>query len=419
VQRPRGTKDLFGEELAAVRHVLKILNELCDRYGYQEVETPIFEHLELFTAKSGESVVKQLYAFKDKGGRDLALRPELTAPVVRLYVERLKSAPKPLKLYYSGSCFRYEEPQAWRWRQFLQAGAEIIGSKTPESDAELIVLANDLMREVGLRSWAIRLGNVQLLREILVRGGVRVEAQDPILRAIDSHDEERVVRELQRAGLRDEQVKQLQRISSLRGGLEVLREIEKLTNLESAPILENLREITVLLDVVGVKYEIDFGIARGLDYYTGFVFEVYASGVQVAGGGRYDDLIKLFGGAPTPATGVGFGLDRISRILLEQRVKIPVQNPQLMIIPTAQKFIQHCFKIAAEVRKAGISAELELAGRKLTKALEHANSIGVELVALAGPREFGSGLVLLRDMKSGEQETVRVEELAKKLKSMS
>jgi histidyl-tRNA synthetase len=418
VQLPRGTRDLFGEELVTLRHVLKILGNLCTRYGYREIETPTFEHLELFTAKSGESIVKQLYAFEDKGGRKLALRPELTAPVIRSYIRQLKSEPKPLKLWYSGSCFRYEEPQAWRWRQFVQAGAEIIGSEMPESDAELVVLTDRLMREVGLRGWEIRLGDVYLLRQMLSRAGVRDEAQDPILRAIDSRDEERVNREFERAGVKGEAARQLREISFLRGGVETLAEAEKLAGAECARALKHLRGVADLLEEVGVKCEIDFGIARGLDYYTGFVFETYIGGVQLAGGGRYDELIELLGGSPTPATGVGFGIDRISRMLLGQKTGVLPEKPRVMIIPARRELFKPCFKIATEVRGAGISAEVELAGRKLAKAFTHADSLGVETVVVVGQREFSSGKVLLRDMRSGKQETVEIERLVERLKTV-
>lgn len=300
----------------------------------------------------------------------------------------------------------------------MQAGAEIIGSDTPESDAELVALTDALMREVGLRGWEIRLGNVRLLRKTLAHAGVRDEDQDRILRAIDSRDEERVTQELEAVGLGGEQVKQLLEISSLQGGPETLEKVEELVEPELAAIPKNLREITALLDTIGVRYKIDFGIARGLDYYTDFVFETYVGDVQVAGGGRYDELIGLFGGAPTPATGVGFGVDRISRMLLAQKVKIPVEVPKVMVIPTTRELLPPCFKIATEVRKAGISAEVELAGRKLARALTHADSIGVGVVILVGPREFGSGAVLLRDMGTGKQETVKVEKLVEKLKAM-
>jgi histidyl-tRNA synthetase len=217
----------------------------------------------------------------------------------------------------------------------------------------------------------------------------------------------------------EEHAQRLRKVASLRGGTEVVEEAKKLAGAECSPPLEHLHGVTDLLDVTGVKHEIDFGIARGLDYYTGFVFEAYVGGIQVAGGGRYDELIELLGGAPTPATGVGFGVDRISRMLLDQKVKILAEKPQVMIIPTTRKLLKHCFKIAAEVREAGISAEVELAGRRLTKALAHADSINAGVVVLVGPRELKSGEVLLRDMKSGEQEAVRVEDLAKKLKTVS
>ncbi|TDA31530.1 MAG: histidine--tRNA ligase, partial [Hadesarchaea archaeon] len=169
--RPKGTRDLLGRELAAIREVEGMMRKVFLLWGYREVETPIFESLELFTRKSGEEVVRQLYTFTDKSGKELALRPELTAPVVRLYLERLRSESKPVKLFYFGPCFRYEEPQAHRWRQFRQAGVEVLGSPRPEADAEVLALTHEVFKRLGLRG-EFRVGNVRLLRLFLEGMGV-------------------------------------------------------------------------------------------------------------------------------------------------------------------------------------------------------------------------------------------------------
>ncbi|MCS7131547.1 MAG: histidine--tRNA ligase, partial [Hadesarchaea archaeon] len=340
MRRPRGTRDLFGLELEGVRQVTRVMSEIFKRYGYVEVETPIFEHLELFTKKSGASVVNQIYAFQDKSGRWLALRPELTAPVVRFYLERLKSFPKPLKLFYFGSCFRYEEPQAGRYRQFLQAGAEIIGSSRPEADAEVIALVDDIARGLGLSGYDLRVGNVRLLREILSQAGVKGDEQDPVMRAIDARDQARLERELDERGVEEGYKRLLKAVTELRGDGSALDKAEELLNdmPKAKAALQRSRRVLELLESFGVDgYSVDLGIARGLEYYTDIVFELYVGGVQVAGGGRYDELIELLGGEPCPAVGVGFGVDRIARALLKQGIEIEERRLDCMVLPSSER----------------------------------------------------------------------------------
>ncbi|MEM3723631.1 MAG: HisS family protein, partial [Candidatus Hadarchaeales archaeon] len=258
MQTPKGTRDLFGEELMSIRRVEEAARRVFSRFCYQEVETPIFEHLEIFTKKSGADVVKQIYSFRDKGGKELALRPELTAPVVRFYVQKLKSHPKPLKLCYFGSCFRYEEPQAWRYRQFRQAGAEIIGAPTPEADAELVILSDAVMKETGLKGYEIRIGNVGVLRELLKEAGIEESLQDPLLRAIDSKDEKRIAEEFRRAKVNDKTAVKIKEILALRGEKNALEKAESIIGESSG--IKYLQKVSSLLNFLKVKYSVDLGI---------------------------------------------------------------------------------------------------------------------------------------------------------------
>lgn len=422
MQRPRGTRDLFGEELVSVRHVTRAMSEIFARHGYEEVETPLFEYLELFTKKSGSNIVNQLYAFKDKSGRELALRPELTAPVVRLYIQQMRSTPKPVKLCYFGNCFRYEEPQARRWRQFLQAGVEVIGSPKPEADAEVVALADSLMRELGFEDFELRVGHIRLLRELLAHAGVKGDAQDPVLRAIDSRDEQRIKDEFRHAGVSDKDEKVLRSLIELRGGTEVIGKAEALLKgiPRAASAFKNLQEVIEYLDPLGVeKFVVDLGTARGLEYYTDFVFELYLDGVQVAGGGRYDTLIEILGGDPTPAVGVGFGVDRIAQAILKRGMIIPQDRLDCMILPTDEKVLGECLKIATELRGAGFSVDVDLMGRRLSKALAYANALKVKRVVVVGAKDLSRGQVSFRDMVSGNQELIARDGIVKKLKSVA
>ncbi len=420
MRRPRGTRDLFGDELAGVRYVGRAMDRVFRRYGYGEVETPVFESLELFTKKSGADVVRQVYTFKDKSGRELALRPELTAPVVRLYNSQLKSAPKPLKLFYFGRCFRYERPQAGRWRQFLQAGAELIGSSRPEADAEVAVLTNDIVEELGLKKYEIRVGNIRLLREVLKQAGVGSDAQDPIMRAIDSRDEERLRAELKRAKVKEKDARLLRSLISLRGGKKVMdeaeRSVEKLPEAKKA--VENLMEIMDRLERFGVEnFSIDLGIARGLEYYTDFVFELYADGVQLGGGGRYDELIELLGGEACPAVGVGLGIDRIAQALRKQGVKTPRERLDCMVLPAKGEVLDEALTVVRELRLAGLATDVDLMGRSLSKAISYADARDARYAVVVGPRDLKAGKVTLRDMESGDQKKVAREKLVEELSS--
>jgi histidyl-tRNA synthetase len=420
MQKPKGTRDLLGKELASIRHVTHVMNNTFKRYGYEEIETPTFEYLELFEKKSGEVVVKQLYSFKDKSGRALALRPELTVPAIRLYLTHLKSAPQPVKLCYFGDCFRYEEPQAQRWRQFIQSGVEVIGSPQPEADAEIVALADDIMQELGLSGYELRIGHIRLLREVLAHAGVRSDAQDSIMRAIDRHDEARLEEELSRMQVKAKDEELLRSLIALRGSTKVLKQAEKLVaSLPKAKIaLNNLHEILEHVRSFGVKkFTIDFGIARGLEYYTDFVFELYVDGVQVAGGGRYDELIELLGGDPCPAVGVGFGVDRIARTLLKRGMIVPRERLDCVVLPASEGMLSECLKIVGELRRAGLLVDVDLMRRRLSKAIAYANACGAKHSIIVGTKDLAAGKVTLRDMHTGDQVQVPRQELVARLKS--
>ncbi|KXB00597.1 hypothetical protein AKJ42_00015 [candidate division MSBL1 archaeon SCGC-AAA261C02] len=422
VQRPRGTRDLFNGELERVRHVERVFKSIFKRYGYQEVETPIFESLELFTKKSGSEVVNQIYEFKDKSGRELALRPELTAPVVRLYNNQLKSEPKPLKLCYFGSCFRYERKQANRWRQFSQAGVELIGSSRPESDAEMVALTNDVASQLELKDYGLRVGDIGVLRKLLIEGGIPIDNQDSILRAIDSKDESRIEGELDKSGVNEEIQEKIRELIKLKGDPNVLEEAKELLEgvKDSEKTIRDLQEILSRAQQLGVRdINIDMGIARGLEYYTGFVIELYSDDVQLGGGGRYDDLIEVLGGEPTPAVGMGFGIDRIAQLLGDQGRDIGVESLESVVLPTGDEMLDECLSIATELREKGLSIDVDLMGRKLDKALSYADSRGAKYAIIVGPEDIGEGKVTLRDMGTGNQEKVSrgkiVKELSKKI----
>lgn len=419
MQRPRGTRDLHGKELSRVRRAQEGLTEVFKRYGYKEIETPIFENLELFTKKSGSEILDQIYHFEDKSQRQLALRPELTAPSIRFYNNELKSEPKPLKLFYFGPCFRYERPQKGRWRQFLQAGVELIGSDRAEADASVIALTHDSVKELGLKGYTLRLGHIGLLRKVLKHGGIPEEEQDPVLRAIDSQEEDRLKEEMEESGLSQNAREIIWKLIDLQGGSEVVEEAEEVINGVSGgeKIIENLRKIQMRLGQMGVEdYKIDLGVARGLEYYTGAVFEVYSDETQLGGGGRYDGLIESLGGEPTPAVGVGFGVDRIARVLEENGKGTGENGLDAMIIPTEESMLKEGLKIARKLRNKELEVDVDLMGRSLSKALSYADSREARYTIIVGPDDISEGRVTLKDMKTGDQERVFREAVPQRLK---
>lgn len=444
IQRPRGTRDFLPEDTWVRGLVRKSMQDVLERWGYQEIATPTFEHLELFTIKSGESVNEEIYSFKDKGGRDIALRPELTAPVMRMYVSELQNAPKPQRLYYYGNCFRYERPQRGRFREFWQLGAELIGGTKSDSEAEVIALADSMLKSVGIRA-DIHIGYLGLIRSILSK--VPQEHRAAIMRMIDKKERENLEAYLEEIGA--EHIGLLELIDlkgrfALDRAVELSHDLEKSTdasglhdNRASAIIklpvtasksgresartcrevpaelgLVEFQKMVDLLDAYGVDATIDFEIVRGLEYYSGTVFEVYASGLgaqkQICGGGTYE-LCSLFGGAETSSTGFGLGFDRIMEIVqIESERKAPVV---LVFTPDVK---QEAVKIAKELRNS-VPLVLDVMGRSLGAQLKAAAGSGATHVVIVGRNEMDSGKLTLRDMMSGGQESLTLAEITEKL----
>lgn len=306
IERPRGTRDFLPEEMEKRRELEKIFREVVELFGYREVQTPTFEHLELFTIKSGEEIIKEIYAFKDKGGRDLALRPELTAPVMRMFVNECSHLPKPLRFYYFSNCFRYERPQKGRYREFWQFGAELIGSNSPEAEAEVILLSYRMLEKAGV-SFELSIGDVNLLRYVLRD----IPEKEAAMRLIDKEEFE-TLRNLLAKYDREEIYETILQL----GEIESVEEAEEVVDYD----FSHLKKLCEILDALELKYFVDFTVARGLDYYTGTVFEYYAEGLgaqkQICGGGSYR-LAKLFGGEDVPGTGFAIGFDRVMELFYQ------------------------------------------------------------------------------------------------------
>jgi histidyl-tRNA synthetase len=418
IQRPRGTRDFLFDEMRLRKHVESTLRRIFEAYGYQEIKTPLFEDLALFTMKSGDGIMGQIYHFQDKGGRDLALRPELTAPVARLYINELQKKSKPIKMYYYGSCFRYERPQKGRWRQFWQLGCELIGGKSPESEAEIIAMAAHCLEELGLEDFEIHIGNLGIIRGILDEAGVSKEQQDKIMAIVDKGELEELKSILKEFKIDSNTNNILIKLVDMNGHREIIKKVYELINhnKSASKALIELEELLEILEAFGFsKYTVNMGIARGLDYYSGAVFEIYVHSLgaqkQISGGGTYN-LIELFGGEQVESTGFAFGFDR----LVECVKKCGIQKPQnktldVFVAPISKDMKLNAFKIAQALRKYNIKTDVDLVGRKLKKILSQADSLGARYVILVGERDFEEGKITLKDMKSHEQELVDILEI--------
>ncbi len=422
LQKPRGTRDFLFKEMKERKAVENTMRKVFETYGYQEIKTPIFEDLSLFTLKSGEGIIEEIYHFQDKGGRDLALRPELTAPVARIYLNQLQKAPKPMKMYYYGSCFRYERPQAGRFRQFWQFGCELIGGKSPDSEAEIIAMAANCLEELKLEDYQIHLGNLGILRGILTQDGLSGQEQDQIMAIVDKGDVEELKKLLLEFKINEKSKEILLKLIGMQGHQEIIEEVMEIINdyPEALKALDELNDLLKSLTAFGfTDYIVDLGIARGLDYYTGTVFEIYVEGLgaqkQISGGGTYN-LIEIFGGEKVESTGFAFGFDRVMEALKIQKTSIPQEGRvEVFVAPISPEMKLNAFEITQKLRKAGISTDVDLAGRKLKKILSFADNLGAQFVLLVGAREMEANKVTVKDMGSGEQEQIPIETVAEVL----
>ena len=392
-QASRGTFDVLPEQARLRARLEDAATTIFARAGYEPIATPAFEDTALFERGVGQStdiVRKEMFTFEDKGGRSLTLRPEGTASICRAYLEHgMQKRAQPVKLSYLGPFFRHERPQAGRYRQFHQLGAECIGSDSPLADAEVIMLLSDLLGELGVPGVELRLGSLGSFEarrayledlkthlhahEADLSKDVRERIDINPLRAFDSDDE------------------------GTRGVMASAPTIVERLEGEDA---EHFGEVRALLDAAGISYVVDPTLVRGLDYYTrtifSFVCDQLGAQSEVGGGGRYDGLIEQLGGAPTPAVGFAAGIERIL-LALDEEVPAAGRDAFVAIADPGQR--GRAMALAVELRHAGLSAEVDLAGRVLKSQLKHADRIGARRVLILE----ADGSAQLRDMRTGEQ----------------
>jgi histidyl-tRNA synthetase len=398
IKTPRGTFDVLGEAALARAELERTAKGILERAGYARIETPAFEATELFARGVGEStdvVQKEMYTFDDGGGDSLTLRPEGTAPVCRAYMEHgMHKLAQPVKLWYLGPYFRAERPQHGRYRQFAQVGVEAIGSDEPAVDAETIVLLAEILEAIRVQA--------RLRISSLGTPATRADYRDELTAYLRANSDRL-----------SQEVRDRIDLNPLRafdadhpGTREVMRDAPLLIDRLDDADREHFETVKALLDGAGLDYEVDPTLVRGLDYYTRTVFEFSSDslGAQsgVGGGGRYDGLIELLGGPPTPGVGWAAGVERILLAAEPQ----PIAPPPLDLYVGFAKpeYRREAFKLAADARRAGHSAQLELGGRSVKGLFKQADRAGARYVAILG--DEGTAL---KDMESGEQRTVETD----------
>ena len=413
LQKPKGTQDILPADSAKWQYVENVARETFKKYNYGEIRTPMFEHYEVISRSVGDTtdiVTKEMYDFHDKGDRHITLRPEGTAPVVRSYVENKLFAPevqKPVKVYYIGSMFRYERPQAGRLREFHQLGVECFGSKNPATDVETIAMAYQLFNTLGIKEVTLHLNSLGNTESRLAYRQALIDYLTPIRESLSKDSQRRL----------DE------------NPLRVLdsKEKEDKVAVENAPsILDYLDdesqahfdEVRAMLDSLNIPYVIDTNMVRGLDYYNHTIFEfittIDKSELTICAGGRYDSLVEYFGGPETAGFGFGLGLERLLLVIDKQGIELPVEESlDVYIAVLGSGANGKALELVQAIRYQGFKAERDYLGRKIKAQFKSADTFKAKTVITLGESEVESGQVNVKNNSTREEVTVSFEELTK------
>jgi histidyl-tRNA synthetase len=408
LKAPKGTRDFLPQDMVKRQFVIDVARKIFERYGFEPMETPAFEDWGVLKAKGGEEVKNQIYYFKDKSERELGLRFDLTVGTARVAAEN-SDIPKPIKRYSIGKAWRYEEISKGRYREFMQADIDIIGIKEMTADAECIACIVDVLKELGLKDIKVRLNNRKTLSNFLK--SIKLESKsEAILRALDKFDK------IGEIGVEAELLKTI----DMKTSEKIIDFTKGKVNLSDDEGMNELKELQKLLKMLNVdaKIDIDYSLARGLGYYTGPVVEFMAGNYKksVAGGGRYDNLIGVYG-ADLPATGLSIGIDRIVDVLDELRLfKVGKTNVQCFVAAVNKDVFEKAIEISQNIRKAGINCAIDLQLKSLSKNLEYCNSKGVPKMIIVGPKDLENNKVTIRNMLTGKEDKIDIKKIVDVLK---
>lgn len=417
----RGFKELTPGEYRKKKFIIESISELFEKYGYGEVETPTVEPLSLIELKVGEEIRHRMFRFKDLGDRDVVLRPEGTISVARLVVNKMRNEPLPIRISYVANMFRYDEPQKGRYREFTHIGFEHFGSRSVASDIEIINIAVEALKKIGIEDFRIKLGNEAILRKILSKVNIEQREQDLLLGMLDRGENEEFFERLSKKG--EEKILNVftelmkTKESSMGESEQTLRKIlaefpDALEEYERVKVIESFLEWKMK-----GKYYFDFGFARGLEYYTGIIFELYVPELNIAvgGGGRYDSLCKLLG-RDLPAVGFALGVDRL---MLSSQVKITKQRSKkvgVIILEEDKETINYAFQVIEQLKEVkNISLEIDTMGGALSSKIERALKKNEEAMVIIGKKERTEKQVSVKRLKDGVQKSFSYEELKEKI----
>lgn len=418
----RGVRDFLPEEAIARQGITDMMRSVFERYGYSPLETPAIERSDVLSAKfaGGAEILKEIFKVEDQGGRELALRYDLTVPLSKV-VGLNPNIPKPFKRYQIQPVWRDGPIKLGRYREFMQCDADIVGTKSMMADAEILAIAAEVFSKLGF-DFAIKVNSRKLINGILDFAGIKENKMDAILSIdkLEKFGSGAVEKELADKGFGKREIESVMKILALKGrNGEILEKAGKLVKSEEGKEgIHELKELLEYCELMGVQIRIDVSLSRGLEYYTGPVYEVYLKDSKVtssvAGGGRYDKMIGMFiGRGEYPATGISFGIEPIFEALKEQKGARPKTVTQALVIPIAT--LKESIKLVKELRAEGIRAEIDLMDRGISANLDYANALGIPYVVFLGKKELAEKKVKLRDMKSGKEKMLEAKEVKKEI----
>ena len=418
-----GFRDFYPADTALLNHIVQAWREVSARYGFEEFNGPPLEPIELYKAKSGEEIVEQLYHFEDKGGRHVALRPEVTPTLARMVAARASDFKRPIRWFTMPQLFRYERQQRGRLREHIQFNMDLLGEPGPLGDAEIIAAAVDVMRYLGLGSSQIRvrLSDRRVMKALLANAGVSEEKLTVAFQVIDKierEDPDKLKETMAEAGLSGETQESVLELGSLRGFDVVNDALAQIPGGEDAG--ESLRKVVESLDAMelGSFVDVDLSIVRGLAYYTGTVFELFDSQKSlraICGGGRYDGLLKSLGGVDLPAVGFGMG-DVVLGELLRDHDLVPSKpsSVDVFLAAVTNADVVHLLSLAHKMREQGIRVEYSLKSQAVAKQLKIADARDARWAVVVGPDEREAGHAVVKNLRDGTQDNVPFEQLVNK-----
>ena len=416
LQPVKGTRDFFPEEMRLRNWLFEVWRRVSEQAGFEEYDTCVLEHEELYIRKAGDEVSKQLYSFEDQGGRRFSLRPEMTPSLARLVLKHTKSLSFPIKWFSMPQCFRYERMTKGRRREHFQWNADIIGQPDMVAEAEILMLLISACESMGLTSNNIRvfINDRRILNAILSQLNVELELHSAVLVIMDKRDKifpEALDKMLVEVGMSTSQVQKLNEYLS-RSDLQELK-----NSLKDTEGIDELTHLLQLMDKAGYSdyMQFDISIVRGLSYYTGAVFEVNSPSKQyrsICGGGRYDSLLSAYGGETIPAVGFGFGDVVVLDILKELKIFPELKRTlDYTIIPFDREQVGVALKIGAELRLKGANVDCNFGMKKMKRSLQQANESGAKFAILLFPEELSQDMVVIRDMQLRDQKPIRITDL--------